>query len=75
MQETLTLYRIAEFNIVAIHCDQEFKSTLQDFANQHNITLLSAPSQSRISKAERNIKKELDHYFMHYLSGQYQKQF
>ena len=45
MEEILALYKIAEFNIVAIHCDQEIKSTLQDFANQHNITLLSAQSQ------------------------------
>ena len=56
MEEILTLYKIAEFNIVAIHCDQEFKSTLQDFANQHNITLLNAPSQSHIPRAERNIR-------------------
>ena len=56
MEEILTLYKIAKFNIVAIHCDQEFKPTLHNFANQHNIILLSAPSQSHIPRAERNIR-------------------
>ena len=56
MEEILTLYKIAGFNIIAIHCDQEFKYALQDFANQHNITLLSAPSQSHIPRAEKNIR-------------------
>ena len=42
--------------VVAIHCDQEFKYTLQDFANKHNFTLLNAPSQSHIPRAERNIR-------------------
>ena len=51
MEEILILCKIAEFNIVAIYCDQEFKSTLQNFDNQHNTTLLSAQSQSHIPRA------------------------
>ena len=78
MEEILTLYKIAEFNIVAVHCNKEFRSTLQDFANQHNITLLSAPSQSYIPRAEKKIKmikERVRSFFTHYLSEQYQKQF
>ena len=35
---------------------KNFKSTLQDFANNHNITLLYAPSQSQIPRAEMTIR-------------------
>ena len=55
MEEIVLLYKLAKFNITTIHCDQEFKNILKDFANNHNITLLCAPSQSHIPRAERNI--------------------
>ena len=56
MEEILTLYKIAVFNIVAIHCDQEFKSTLQDFENKYNIKMLCVPSQSHTPRVERIIR-------------------
>ena len=56
MEKITNLYKLAKFKIAAIHCDQEFKSTLQDFANNHNITLLFAPPQSHSPRAERNIR-------------------
>ena len=56
MEEIIKLYKLAEIKIVAIYCDQEFKSTLQDFANNHNLTLLCAPSKSHIPREVRNIR-------------------
>ena len=56
IEEIINLYKLAKFKIVAIHCNQEFKSILQDFANNHNITMLCVPSQSHIPRAERNIR-------------------
>ena len=55
-QLTRKSVEITEFNIVAIYCDQKFKSALRDFANKHNINLLCAPSHSHIPRAERNIR-------------------
>ena len=56
MQEILQIYRNAEFNITTIHCDQEFKHTLQEFANENKITLLCTAAQAHIPRAERNIR-------------------
>ena len=47
--------KIGEFNIKSIHCDQEFRYILQDFATNNNITLICAPSQAHVPCAERDI--------------------
>ena len=54
MEEIINLFKLAKFKIVAIYCNQEI--TLQDFANNHNLTLLCAPSKSHIPREVRNIR-------------------
>ena len=56
MQEVINLYKFAELNIKTIHCDQEFRYTLQELANKEKIELLCEPAQSHIPRAERNIR-------------------
>ena len=56
MKELLNIYRFGEFNIKTIHCDQEFKYILHEFAIENNINLICAPSQTHVPRAERNIR-------------------
>ena len=56
MNEIFNTYQFGEFNKKSIHCNEEFKFILQDFANENNITLLCAPSQAHAPCAERNIR-------------------
>ena len=76
MKEIITIYKFGEFSIKSIHCDQEFRHILQDFANENKIKLIYAPSQAHVPRAERNIrtiKEELDHYFITYHTVEFQK--
>ena len=69
IKELLTIYKFGKFNIKSIHCDQEFRYILQDFANENNIQLICAPSQAHVPRAERNIRtiKERDRSLFHNL--------
>ena len=55
MEKIITIYKFGEFNIKSIHCDQEFRYILQDFANKNQIKSICAPSQAHVPYAERNI--------------------
>ena len=50
-EEIITIDKFGEFNIESIHCDQECRHILQDFADENKIKLLCAPSHAHVSCA------------------------
>ena len=54
LDKVLRLYNKAGFNIKDIHCDQEFKSMMDDIADDMDVVMNYATTDEHVPEAERN---------------------